>query len=121
MAIGTCYGFLVSSILPLRFASLAEIVGPGKIMGAIGLVQVMASSGALAGPPFSGWIRDVTGSYDISFLTAGSFFIVGGSVHFMLPGFLPCRQPPLSPKRPEGHPGEEEVQGPSFQDAVCPA
>nr|XP_020655411.1 monocarboxylate transporter 13-like [Pogona vitticeps] len=107
LAVSICYGFLGSSILPLRFSSLADIVGPDKIMGAIGLLQVMASSGALAGPPFSGWIRDVTGSYDASFFTSGSFFIAGSLTHFLLHDFFSCRHPRIAPKHPEGRQAEE--------------
>lgn len=54
LAISIGFGFLASAIIPLKFSSLVEIVGTGQIMGAIGLIHLMESLGALAGPPLSG-------------------------------------------------------------------
>ncbi|XP_060112471.1 monocarboxylate transporter 13-like [Heteronotia binoei] len=101
VAISIAYGFLASAIIPLKFSTLMEIVGPDQIMGAIGLIHLMESFGALAGPPLSGWIRDMTGSYTASFQAAGSILMVGALVLVALPNYLPCL--PAAPlKQPEG-------------------
>lgn len=54
VAASIAYGFLASAIIPLKFSTLVEIVGPDQIMGAIGLIHLMESFGALGGPPLSG-------------------------------------------------------------------
>ncbi|XP_015275785.1 PREDICTED: monocarboxylate transporter 13-like [Gekko japonicus] len=105
VAVSIGYGFLASAIIPLKFSTLVEIVGPDQIMGAIGLIHLMESFGALAGPPLSGWIRDATGSYVASFQAAGSILIVGALVLVALPNHLRCL-PAASPQDPED--GKEE-------------
>ncbi|KAH0626098.1 hypothetical protein JD844_000848 [Phrynosoma platyrhinos] len=105
VAISICYGFVASAVIPLKFSSLVEIVGMDQIMGAIGLIHMMESVGALAGPPLSGWIHDVTGSYNASFLTSGAFIAAGSLGLLLLPGFFACHptSSPKHPKHPEGH------------------
>ncbi|XP_044273179.1 monocarboxylate transporter 13-like [Varanus komodoensis] len=114
LAISACYGFLSSAVIPLKFSSLVEIVGTGRIMGAIGLIHLLEGTGALAGPPMSGWIRDMTGSFSASFLAAGSFLVVGGLVLMLLPRFFACQA-----RSPEG--ATREVLDPSQPNGACPA
>ncbi|XP_063158992.1 monocarboxylate transporter 13-like [Candoia aspera] len=90
MVLSTCYGFLASAVIPLKFSSLVEIVGTEQVMGAIGVIHLLESVAALAGPPLSGWIRDVTGSYHASFLVGGGFVIAGGFSLLLLPNFFSC-------------------------------
>ncbi|XP_061446275.1 monocarboxylate transporter 13-like [Rhineura floridana] len=119
LAISICYGFLASAIIPLKFSSLVGIVGTGQIMGAIGLIHLLESVGALSGPPLSGWIRDVSGSYAASFL-AGGFFLVAGSLSLLLlPDYFAC-QSHNPPQPQEGH-KQEDLQDPSQENGVCSA
>ncbi|XP_062993296.1 monocarboxylate transporter 13-like [Elgaria multicarinata webbii] len=119
LAISIFYGFLASAVIPLKFSSLMEIVGTEQIMGAIGLLHLLESIGALAGPPLSGWIRDATGSYATSFLAGGSFLVAGGLVLMLLPGFFSCPSH-ASPQHPEAHPEEKSLDS-SRQNGACPA
>uniref|UniRef100_A0A8C3IBZ1 Major facilitator superfamily (MFS) profile domain-containing protein n=1 Tax=Chrysemys picta bellii TaxID=8478 RepID=A0A8C3IBZ1_CHRPI len=89
MGIDICYGFLAGAVIPLKFSSLVEIVGTGWILEATGLVNLLESFGALAGPPLSSFLRDVTGSYTGSFIASGTFLMVGGLVLFTVPTFPP--------------------------------
>lgn len=52
--LGICYGFFAGALVPLQFSCLAEIVGPGNVLGAIGLMHMLDSVGALLGTPLSG-------------------------------------------------------------------
>ncbi|XP_077170581.1 monocarboxylate transporter 13-like [Paroedura picta] len=90
VGISAGYGFLASAIIPLKFSTLTDIVGPDQIMGAIGLINLMEGFGALAGPPLSGWIRDTTGSYVASFQVAGSILFVAALALVAVPDYLPC-------------------------------
>ncbi|XP_025032023.1 monocarboxylate transporter 13-like, partial [Python bivittatus] len=111
MVLSICYGFLASAVIPLKFSSLVEIVGTEQIMGAIGVIHLLESAPALAGPPLSGWIRDVTGSYNASFLVGGAFVMAGGFSLLLLPNFFSC-QPLLAP--PNSNPPRDS-QAPSRQ------
>ncbi|XP_054851135.1 monocarboxylate transporter 13-like [Eublepharis macularius] len=108
VTLSICYGFLASAIIPLKFSTLMEIVSTDQIMGAIGLIHLMESFGALSGPPLSGWIRDATGSYTASFQAAGSILIAGSLVLLALPNYLPCL-PAASLKPPEDCKEEEAL------------
>ncbi|KAG6921258.1 solute carrier family 16 member 13 [Chelydra serpentina] len=104
MAIDLCYGFLAGAVVPLKFSCLVEIVGTGRILEATGLVHLLESFGALAGPPLSGFLRDVTGSYTVSFIASGTFLIVGGLVLFTVPNFCSCST--TSPPKQSGDPDD---------------
>ncbi|XP_059831234.1 monocarboxylate transporter 13 [Hypanus sabinus] len=103
MLIGIAYGFFSGALTPVVFSLLPEIVGIGRIYGALGLLQMLESVGGLLGAPISGWIRDATGNYIASFVVAGIFLLVASLVLFGLPSALSCSSPPpASPPEAEG-------------------
>ncbi|CAM4636299.1 monocarboxylate transporter 13-like [Lepidochelys kempii] len=102
MGIDICYGFLAGAVIPLKFSSLVEIVRNGRISEATGLINLLESFGALAGPPLSGFLRDVTGSYTVSFIASGTFLMAGGLVLFTVPNF--CSRSTTSPLSQSGDP-----------------
>ncbi|XP_061446276.1 monocarboxylate transporter 13-like [Rhineura floridana] len=93
MSLGICYGFFAGALVPLQFTSLVEIVGAGYMLGGIGLMHMLESVGALVGTPLSGWLRDITGNYTVSFLMAGVFLLAGSSILLTLPNYFSCSQP----------------------------
>ncbi|XP_053116846.1 monocarboxylate transporter 13-like [Hemicordylus capensis] len=94
MALGICYGLFAGAVVPLQFTSLVEIVGPGYMLEAIGLMHMLESIGALLGTPLSGWLRDITGNFTASFITAGAFLLAGGLILGMLPNSFSRSRPP---------------------------
>ncbi|NXX21734.1 MOT13 protein, partial [Podargus strigoides] len=88
LTLALAYGFCAGAIVPLQFAGVAEVVGAGQLVHAIGLMQMFESFGSLLGAPFAGWLRDMTGNYTISFLTAGAFLLAGSLLILTLPGFF---------------------------------
>ncbi|XP_067879621.1 monocarboxylate transporter 13-like [Heterodontus francisci] len=84
------YGFTSGALAPLFFSTLPDIVGIGRILKATGLFLMLLSIGGLLGPPLSGFLEDLTGSYTISFMTAGGFILAGSLVLLFLPGFSVC-------------------------------
>ncbi|XP_043539318.1 monocarboxylate transporter 13-like [Chiloscyllium plagiosum] len=84
------YGFCSGGLAPLFFSTLPDIVGIGRILNATGLFLMLLSIGGLLGPPLSGFLEDLTGSYTTSFMTAGGFILAGSLVLFFLPSFLIC-------------------------------
>ncbi|KAG6921259.1 monocarboxylate transporter 13-like, partial [Chelydra serpentina] len=90
MGLCVCYGFFAGALVPLQFSGLAEIVGTGRIMEGIGLMQMVESAGSLVGAPLSGWLRDMTGDYTASFIVAGAFLLAGSLLLFALPNYFSC-------------------------------
>ncbi|NXL40826.1 MOT13 protein, partial [Glaucidium brasilianum] len=87
LTLALAYGFCAGAVVPLQFAGVAEVVGAGRLVHAIGLMQMFESFGSLLGAPLAGWLRDVTGNYTISFLAAGAFLLAGSLLILTLPGF----------------------------------
>ncbi|XP_058870440.1 monocarboxylate transporter 13-like [Acipenser ruthenus] len=93
LALGLVYGFCSGAMTPVVFSLLPDIVGVGRIFGALGLLQMIESVGGLLGSPLSGWLRDLTGDFTASFLVAGAFLLAGTLVLFALPRFFSCSGP----------------------------
>ncbi|XP_036403515.1 monocarboxylate transporter 13 [Megalops cyprinoides] len=94
LLISLVYGFCAGAMTPLVFSVVPEIVGMPRMLGALGLLQLIESLGGLLGAPLSGWLRDQTGSYTASFLVAGGFILMGTVVIMTLPHFCSCSPPP---------------------------
>ncbi|NXT56177.1 MOT13 protein, partial [Pluvianellus socialis] len=112
LTLALTYGFCAGALVPLQFAGVAEVVGAGRAVHAIGLMQMFESFGSLLGAPLAGWLRDMTGSYTISFLAAGAFLLAGSLLILTLPGFFCTSRgaggkeghPSLAPDSPEAPP-----------------
>ncbi|XP_066578574.1 monocarboxylate transporter 13 [Amia ocellicauda] len=97
LALGLAYGFCAGAMTPVVFSVVPDIVGMRRMLGALGLVQMIESVGGLLGAPLSGWLRDVTGSYVASLLVAGGFLLAGTLVMGTLPHFWSCARTPRTP------------------------
>ncbi|KAJ7313235.1 hypothetical protein JRQ81_004517 [Phrynocephalus forsythii] len=62
LGLGLCYGFFAGCFVPLQFTSLVEIVGTSSMLGAIGLMNMLESLGALLGTPLSGPLASALGT-----------------------------------------------------------
>ncbi|XP_038140851.1 monocarboxylate transporter 13 [Cyprinodon tularosa] len=99
MIISLLYGFCSGALTSLVFAVVPMIMGVERMMGGLGLLQLIESSAGLLGTPLSGWLRDITGNYVASFMVAGSFVLLGSLTMTTLPGYFSCTDPP-PPQRP---------------------
>ncbi|NXT45204.1 MOT13 protein, partial [Pelecanoides urinatrix] len=54
LTLALVYGFCAGALVPLQFAGVAEVVGTGRLIHAIGLMQMFESFGSLLGAPFAG-------------------------------------------------------------------
>lgn len=89
-AAAVAYGFCAGALTPGVFSCVPRVVGTEKVLPAIGLLQMVESVGGLLGPPVSGWLRDWTGDFSISFIICGVFLILGAIIILTLPGVF-CR------------------------------
>ncbi|XP_027713014.1 monocarboxylate transporter 13 isoform X2 [Vombatus ursinus] len=87
------YGFSSGALTPVAFSVLPELVGVGRVYFGLGLLQMVESIGGLLGAPLSGYLRDLTGSYTVSFVVTGAFLLSGSMMLFILPGFFSCFRP----------------------------
>ncbi|XP_030043304.1 monocarboxylate transporter 13-like [Microcaecilia unicolor] len=90
MALGTFYGCSAGGFAPLIFAVVPDIVGVSRVTNAIGLCLMVMSFGGLLGPPLSGFLRDLTGNFQASFLLCATFILLGSCILLGLPSFFSC-------------------------------
>ncbi|XP_029381696.1 monocarboxylate transporter 13 [Echeneis naucrates] len=93
MVISLLYGFCSGALTSLVFAVVPLIVGVKRMMGGLGLLQLIESGAGLLGTPLSGFLKDVTGNYMASFMVAGSFPILGTLTLATLPHYFSCTEP----------------------------
>lgn len=99
MVISLLYGFSAGALTSVVFAVVPLIVGVERMMGGLGLLQLIESSAGLLGTPLSGFLKDVTGNYVASFMVSGGFLILATLTMATLPHFFSCRDPPPPQKR----------------------
>ncbi|NXH09397.1 MOT13 protein, partial [Bucco capensis] len=109
LALGGFYGLGAGGVVPLQFAGVAEVVGASRLVHAIGMMQMMESVGSLLGPPLAGWLRDKTGDFTISFLTAAAFLLAGSFLLLLLPGFFSTSQASEGKETPGPRPESLEM------------
>ncbi|XP_015706866.1 monocarboxylate transporter 13-like [Coturnix japonica] len=88
LVLGLGYGFCAGAVVPLQFTGVAEVVGDGRLLHAMGLMQMFESVGSLMGAPLAGWLRDLTGDFKASFFAAGAFLFAGSLLILTLPSFF---------------------------------
>ncbi|XP_078673393.1 monocarboxylate transporter 13-like [Branchiostoma floridae x Branchiostoma belcheri] len=99
------YGLLMGGCVPLLYSAIAEIGGANRMSSALGIIMFLRGIGNLAGPPFSGWLRDITGSFDATLLEGGGCLVLAG----LLPHLLHLRV--FQPAQTEDKVGGRETDG----------
>ncbi|KAG5309786.1 MOT14 protein, partial [Acromyrmex insinuator] len=79
------FGLFFASNFSFTPVILVELIPLERFTTAYGLSLLCQGIGNLLGPPLAGWFFDVTGSWELSFLMAGSWIIVSG----ILVGIIP--------------------------------
>eukprot|EP00794_Sanderia_malayensis_P011335 gene11335-12521_t len=62
-----------------------EIVGISRLSPALGSLFMIMAIPTMLGPPVSGWIYDLSGSYSVAFYVAGGFMAAGVCLLFFIP------------------------------------
>lgn len=99
VVISLLYGFCSGALTSVVFAAVPLVVGVERMMGALGLLQLIESGAGLLGTPLSGLLKDITGNYIASFIVAGSFLILGTLTMATLPHYFSCTDPPPPQRR----------------------
>ncbi|XP_046378151.2 monocarboxylate transporter 14-like [Haliotis rufescens] len=74
---------------PVAFLNpiIVDLVGVKQLATGYGMVNFIGGFGLLLGPPFAGFIMDVSGSYDVSFACSGSALVIGSLLSLGIPIF----------------------------------
>ncbi|XP_071086177.1 monocarboxylate transporter 14-like [Haliotis cracherodii] len=74
---------------PMAFLNpiVVDLVGVKQLATGYGMVNFIAGLGLLLGPPFAGFIMDVSGSYDVSFACSGGALVIGSLLSLGIPIF----------------------------------
>ncbi|XP_042869845.1 monocarboxylate transporter 12-like [Penaeus japonicus] len=80
------FGSMSGAYVGLTSVVLVDLLGMERLTNAFGLLLMFQGIASVIGPPICGTLFDMTGSYDYSFLLAGSMIAISGLMLF----FIPC-------------------------------
>lgn len=79
------YGFFVAASEALSCVIVADILGMSKLSDGYGILMFLQGIANLVGPPFAGWLYDVSGSYNNTFFAAGGSIVFLGILYAVVP------------------------------------
>ncbi|XP_055371140.1 monocarboxylate transporter 14 [Condylostylus longicornis] len=79
------FGFTIGAYVGLTSVILVDLLGLDKLTNAFGLLLLFQGIASLVGPPFAGWLYDITESYNPGFILAGGFITISGIMLFLIP------------------------------------
>lgn len=71
------YGLCLGCWYLLMPVLLADMFGTERISSSYGLVRMFQSVGAISVPPLAGYMKDLTGGYEICFYCMGTCMMLG--------------------------------------------
>lgn len=71
------YGLCLGCWYLLMPVLLADLFGTERISSSYGLVRLFQSVGAISVPPLAGYLRDLSGGYEICFYCMGTCMVLG--------------------------------------------
>ncbi|KAI1293711.1 Monocarboxylate transporter 12 [Halotydeus destructor] len=78
--LAACFGFTISANYALVSVILVDLISLDKFTNGYGLLLLVQGVASLIGPPFAGWLYDITGSYDVTFYVTGLCCFVSGAI-----------------------------------------
>ncbi|EFO21566.1 hypothetical protein LOAG_06921 [Loa loa] len=79
------FGLTLSSYVCLTSVLLVDLIGIEKLTNAFGLILLFQGIGTVIGPPISGQLADLTGSYNMSFVFCGVALLISGLMLVCVP------------------------------------
>ena len=80
----SAFGFFISANYALSTIILVDIVTLDRLTNAYGLLMFSQGLANTLGPPFAGFLSDISGSHVLSFYVAGTAMLVSGFMLFLL-------------------------------------
>ncbi|XP_077980048.1 monocarboxylate transporter 13-like [Glandiceps talaboti] len=103
------FGFARSSFSSQVSVAARKIIGEEMFITGFGWLLMFASFGQLVGPPISGYLKDFTGSYELSFHVAGALLIFCALLHLL--GCFLNTKGWLCVRRQQDHGQDDEISG----------
>ncbi|XP_052815119.1 monocarboxylate transporter 12-like [Mya arenaria] len=85
--LAACFGMFSAATEALVSIVVIDIVGLEHFDNAFGVIMLMEGLANLIGPPFAGWLCDISGGYDMTFYAAGFSISVSACIYLLLPLF----------------------------------
>ncbi|UYV78759.1 Mct1 [Cordylochernes scorpioides] len=85
VAYSMAFGFTAGAYVSLTSVILVDLLGLDKLTNAFGLLLVFEGLACLIGPPITGWLYDITGSYDPGFVVSGVMIAISGFMLYCIP------------------------------------
>ena len=82
MVLCSIYGFFTGAIFVLLPLALVDILSTELLNLSYGIIQFFNGISVLFGPPMFGWIKMLSGTYELVFAITGAIYLVGGIVAF---------------------------------------
>uniref|UniRef100_A0A914EF84 Major facilitator superfamily (MFS) profile domain-containing protein n=1 Tax=Acrobeloides nanus TaxID=290746 RepID=A0A914EF84_9BILA len=79
------FGFFISSYVCLTSVILVDLIGVDRLTNAFGLLLLVQGIATFVGPPFCGWLFDITKKYDWTFVFCGVCLFLSGIMLFVIP------------------------------------
>lgn len=77
------FGIMTGPFMTLSSVLCVDIFGLNNVDNTLGLVLMFQGIAVLVGPPISGWIFDITESFNITFAVCGIFIIISGLIMYL--------------------------------------
>ena len=84
MVLCSIYGFYTGAIFVLLPLALVDILSTELLNLSYGIIQFFNGMSVLVGPPAFGWIKMLSGTYELVFVISGIVYFVGGLVAFIV-------------------------------------
>ncbi|XP_052068972.1 monocarboxylate transporter 12-like [Mytilus californianus] len=78
MILAGTFGLISACQEAIHAVIIIDILGEDKITDAYGLLMFFEGIANLTGPPFAGWLYDISGSYDNTYISGGSCICFAG-------------------------------------------
>jgi MFS family permease len=83
--VAICYGLLMTGVGTVLVAYVSDVVPARFVPSAFGTITLSLGTSQLLAPPIGGWLADLTGSFDATYLLAAATGVAGGLIAFTLP------------------------------------
>ncbi|XP_018493762.1 monocarboxylate transporter 9 [Galendromus occidentalis] len=84
------YGFTISANYTLVPEIVVNLISLDNFTGAYGLLLMIQGLASLIGPPFAGWLYDISGSYDSTFYISGISILASGLLVIPVADYWTC-------------------------------
>lgn len=85
MITSAAFGLFFASSFSFTPVILVELIPLERFTTAYGLTLLCQGIGNLLGPPLAGWLFDITDSWELSFMMAGTWIVVAGFLIGIIP------------------------------------